>query len=264
LTGIAEDNRAALKRLTSMISHLLDNDVNMRTNENNNDGKQHIQNMQHTNSSSLILLDFIVNLSFYGHFSLGIHPENDTLHVSFGMAADPNRYPWVVAIRGNDRDRCGGTLIDDQHVLTAAHCIGKRTTTVLLGSHLYNGGEEVKTSFECVHSAYSSSGSLRNDLAIIRLAKPATVRLPKRISTINLCNPNHNLNTTISSNTINLWMVGWGFKNNNTIPDELQEAQVTLADRTMCKESNRYTDICVQSRSNTSLMGFIYLTFFFE
>jgi len=50
-------------------------------------------------------------------------------------------------------------------------------------------------------------------------------------------------------------MVGWGLKHNNVTPNELQEAQVTSADRSMCKGSNRYTDMCVQSRSNTSPMG---------
>lgn len=188
---------------------------------------------------------------------LGVHSDNDTLHVSFGTDADPSRYPWSVALRGNDRDRCGGTLIDDLHVLTAAHCIGTRTTTVSLGSHLYNGGEEARTNFYCVHNAYSSSNYYRNDIAIIRLAKPAIVRSPKRVSTINLCNRTDTSNTTMSSNTVNLWMVGWGLKNTEIEPDELQEAQVTLADRSTCKGSSRYTDMCVQSRSSTSPMGFI-------
>jgi hypothetical protein len=113
----------------------------------------------------------------------------------------------------------------------------------------------MKTSFYCVHNAYSSSNYYRNDVAIIRLTKPAVVQLPKRISTINLCNRSYVIHSIVPSNAVNLWMVGWGLKNNNIEPDELQEAQVTLADRSMCKGSNRYTDICVQSRSNTSPMG---------
>jgi secreted trypsin-like serine protease len=190
---------------------------------------------------------------------LVIHHDNDTLHVSFGTDADPNRYPWTVALRGNDRDRCGGTLIDDQHVLTAAHCIGTRTTTVSLGSHLYDGGEEIKTSFYCVHNAYSSSNYYRNDIAIIRLVTPVTVRLPKRVATINLCNRSNIIDTTKSANTVHLWMVGWGLKNTSIEPNELQEAQVILADRSMCKGSSRYTDMCVQSRPNTNRMGLINL-----
>jgi hypothetical protein len=52
-------------------------------------------------------------------------------------------------------------------------------------------------------------------------------------------------------------MVGWGLKNKDIEPNELQEAQVTLTNRSMCQGSSRYTDMCVQSRSNTSPMGLI-------
>ena len=241
LTDIAKDNGLALKRLTSMMSHFLDKDLTLITNHTIEDEKQHIEVIQHVNQSSVAATD------------------NETLHVSFGTDADPDRYPWAVAIEANDRDRCGGTLIDDQHVLTAAHCIGLRSTAVRLGSHLYNDGEEVQTSFECVHNAYSSSNYYRNDIAIIRLAKPAVVRLPKRISTINICNRSHMINTTISSNITNFWMIGWGLKKGDIKPDKLQEAQVTVADRSRCAGSSRYTDMCVQSRSNKSPMGFVHL-----
>ena len=182
--------------------------------------------------------------------------DNETLNVSFGTDADPDRYPWAVALSGNDRDRCGGTLIDDQHILTAAHCIGTRTTRVSLGSHLYNSGEIVKTNFYCVHHAYSSSTFYRNDLALIRLAKPVSVQYPKRISSIEICQSNQMLNKTLFTNHTDLWMIGWGLKNTEVEPNELQEARVMLADRSMCKGSSRYTDVCVQSRSNTSPIGY--------
>ena len=181
--------------------------------------------------------------------------DNHPLHVSFGTDADPDRYPWAVAIRGNDRDRCGGTLIDDQHVLTAAHCIGTRSTEIFVGSHRYGEGEEVKTSFFCVHFAYSSSSYYRNDLAVIRLAKPVSVRPPRRVSTVEICNRSQTVNLAIPSNQVNLWMIGWGLKSTEVEPDELQEAPVSLTDRSLCQGSSRFTDMCVQSRSSRSPMG---------
>lgn len=183
------------------------------------------------------------------------HHDNNTLHVSFGTDAHPDRYPWAVALHGNERERCGGTLIDDQHILTAAHCIGLASTSISLGSHLYDGGEEVRANFYCVHKAYSTSGSVRNDIAVIRLSKPVTVQFPRRVSPIKLCNPANLINAFTSSNTFNLWMIGWGLKNSDIEPDELQEAQVAVAERLMCHGSDRYTDMCVQSPSSTSPMG---------
>lgn len=55
-------------------------------------------------------------------------------------------------------------------------------------------------------------------------------------------------------------MVGWGLKNDDIEPDELQEAQVIVTDRAMCKGSSRYTDMCVQSRSSNSPLGLINQT----
>lgn len=41
-----------------------------------------------------------------------------------GQPADPREWPWMVALIRHDADHyCGGVLITDRHVLTAAHCL---------------------------------------------------------------------------------------------------------------------------------------------
>lgn len=41
-----------------------------------------------------------------------------------GRPADPREWPWMVALIRTDADHyCGGVLITDRHVLTAAHCV---------------------------------------------------------------------------------------------------------------------------------------------
>ena len=41
-----------------------------------------------------------------------------------GFETKPNEYPWQVALVKNGRHTpfCGGSIISDKHVLTAAHC----------------------------------------------------------------------------------------------------------------------------------------------
>eukprot|EP00092_Neocalanus_flemingeri_P080222 GFUD01100054.1.p1 GENE.GFUD01100054.1~~GFUD01100054.1.p1 ORF type:complete len:403 (+),score=68.03 GFUD01100054.1:140-1348(+) len=61
--------------------------------------------------------------------------------ISGGKEASVNEFPWAALLeirRGNVLERCGGTLINDRFVLTAAHCVPKPTgidVTVILGEH---------------------------------------------------------------------------------------------------------------------------------
>lgn len=57
-----------------------------------------------------------------------------------GSEANKGYYPWQVAIYYDEDFLCGGSLLSDQHVLTAAHCFkGLSTDTdryeVVLGDH---------------------------------------------------------------------------------------------------------------------------------
>ena len=64
-----------------------------------------------------------------------------------GNAAEKGSWPWMVAIfysRKNEHIWCGGALIDNEWVLTAAHCFDQSLNedqyTVILGE-LYQQGQ---------------------------------------------------------------------------------------------------------------------------
>jgi len=62
-----------------------------------------------------------------------------------GNVVTPNSWPWQVALKQSGRIFCGGTLLDQNWVLTAAHC-KKPSGQVVLGEHnLYTseGSEQV-------------------------------------------------------------------------------------------------------------------------
>lgn len=49
----------------------------------------------------------------------------DAERIVGGGNAAPNAWPWIVVLFNGGRQFCGGSLIDNVHVLTAAHCVAQ-------------------------------------------------------------------------------------------------------------------------------------------
>lgn len=96
-----------------------------------------------------------------------------------GDNARPGAHPWQISLRSSNNGRhfCGGSIISDEYILTAAHCVRRGTEySVAVGDHrmIQNDPNEepdskiIRTEGAIVHPDYSST-TFDNDIALLKL-----------------------------------------------------------------------------------------------
>ncbi|XP_053431506.1 chymotrypsin-like elastase family member 2A [Nycticebus coucang] len=155
-----------------------------------------------------------------------------------GEDARPNSWPWQVSLQyssnGQWRHTCGGSLVANNWVLTAAHCISSsRTYRVVLGRHSLStqepGSLAISVSKLVVHEDWNSSQlSKGNDIALLKLAN--SVSLNDKIQLA--CLPPAN---TILPNNYPCYVTGWGrLQTGGALPDILQQGRLLVVDYATC------------------------------
>ncbi|WP_369411322.1 S1 family serine peptidase [Deinococcus betulae] len=101
-----------------------------------------------------------------------------TPQVIGGTPSATGARPYQVALLSGGRQFCGGTLISDQWVLTAAHCVSGTSVTsisVRAGSLSATSGGQLKTvASGRVHPSYTDV-TRGYDVAVLRVASPFTL-----------------------------------------------------------------------------------------
>ncbi|XP_072864125.1 chymotrypsin-like elastase family member 2A [Chlorocebus sabaeus] len=152
--------------------------------------------------------------------------------------ATPNSWPWQASLQytsnGNWYHTCGGTLIANSWVLTAAHCISSsRTYRVALGRHnLYiaeSGSLAISVSKTVVHPDWDSSDASKgNDIALVKLADP--VSLTDKIQLA--CLPPAG---AILPNNYPCYVTGWGnLQSNGPLCHLLQQCLLLIVNYATC------------------------------
>lgn len=158
-----------------------------------------------------------------------------------GKFAARGEYPWQVALlsKNSNEQFCGGSLIDKQWVLTAAHCVTEdswQESKVRVGEHNLKRSSKneqdinIATNGVKIHRSYNREET-DYDIALLKLAQPVT--LNEFVNTICL-----NDQQSRFSDDKKCLITGWGRIHESKRPSPvLKEAIVPLISQSTCKEA---------------------------
>ncbi|KAG9351358.1 hypothetical protein JZ751_022606, partial [Albula glossodonta] len=195
--------------------------------------------MQHPPSDILLTEDFDSVLPTV------VTKDNQGIRIVGGNEVTPGEIPWQVALiyKRTLIGFCGGSILSEQWVITAAHCLTGLTVDsvfIRVGEHNVHIKEGTESDYEIaewhLHPLYNSSHNMYNhDIALLRMEKPIVFSDyvvpiclgPKEFT--------ENLLQTSSHSVVS----GWGrIRFEGAESPVLQKVEVPYVDRKDCKDSS--------------------------
>ncbi|XP_045781003.1 transmembrane protease serine 9-like [Maniola jurtina] len=166
------------------------------------------------------------------------YESQDEERIVGGTNAEPNEFPWIVALFNGGRQFCGGSLIDNSHVLSAAHCVAHMTSwdvarlTARLGDHNIRISTETQHMERKIKRVVRHRGfdmrTLYNDVSILTLDQPVTYT--KNIRPI--CLPGGGRAYSGLTATV----IGWGsLRESGPQPSVLQKVSIPIWTNSECR-----------------------------
>lgn len=167
-----------------------------------------------------------------------------------GEDAKKGHYPWQAAIYFDGSFLCGGSLIDNKHVLTAAHCFKYLSTDltmykIVLGEHNRDADEGTEEERQVTsitqHESYQYESDT-HDVAIMEMNKEVVFG-----ADINaICLPNEN---EVLREGSKCFMSGWGkLHSGGSAVTRLQHVALPIVNRQHCVERNTFNSHTVNDR----------------
>jgi len=153
------------------------------------------------------------------------------------MQTEENEYPWQVGLISSQFSStpfCGGTLISNTEILTAAHCTEGGVNWVLLGEHdltRADGEQRLQVCSVTDHPNYNSR-TVDYDFSILRLCSPVTFQTDIQPA----CLP---ATTSYSADDREAVVSGWGtLSSGGRQPTILHDVTLQTMTNTQCTGSS--------------------------
>ncbi|KAL0119332.1 hypothetical protein PUN28_009716 [Cardiocondyla obscurior] len=163
-----------------------------------------------------------------------------TARIVGGASSSMGNWPWQVALYKDGNYQCGGTLIKDRWIISAAHCFYRaqdsywvaRIGATRRGSFRSPHEQLLRVDYISLHPDYIDNGFI-NDIAVIRLER--SVIFSDYIRPV--CLPK----APVASDTVCV-ITGWGQLNElgRVFPDTLQEVEVPVISTEDCRRKTLF------------------------
>ena len=161
-----------------------------------------------------------------------------------GVEVIENSWPWIVLIFSQSQaeidaessygTRCGGTIIDDRWILTAAHCCeGMAEHTLYIGNHHYDIVEETEqvmiADTVVIHPQRANIKENHHNFDACLLRTPRSIGIGTAPGVAAACLP-----TESPKHGEACWVAGWGKTETGDYSDELKSVGVNIFSDEYC------------------------------
>ncbi|KAJ9579985.1 hypothetical protein L9F63_004368, partial [Diploptera punctata] len=161
---------------------------------------------------------------------------NQEVRIVGGRPTGLNQYPWMARLVYDGNFHCGGSLLNGDYVLTAAHCVRRLKRAkirVYLGDHDQFQEDESPSIMRGVSTIIRHRNfdidSYNHDIALLKLRKPVT--FTKRVRPV--CLPQPNVDPAGRVGTV----VGWGrTAEGGNLAALVQEVEVPILSLQQCRQ----------------------------
>ncbi|XP_068710256.1 SCO-spondin-like [Montipora foliosa] len=170
--------------------------------------------------------------------------RHQRLRIFGGTESARGLWPWQVVLTINGIFQCGGSLISEDWIVTAAHCVYKRLTKKhLAGIRIHLGVHDISSSLEDHNIQRIDSldivphpdfnwRTFDSDLALIQLKRKVNVTDYVRP----VCLPNKQQRRKVIPGAMGV-MLGWGFTETDSPSSKLRQVYMPVVKHSSCQKA---------------------------